>query len=119
MSIQKLKKYNKTNRYTQYILGDKGYDSINTRQLFIDRGYTTIIDYNKRNTKDPAKIKRLSGEAYKKYKKRIVIENTFCYIKKNRRINLRYDKDISSYISFLYFALCKRIIDRINSKTSS
>jgi hypothetical protein len=60
-----------------------------------------------RNTKDPKKIeeKKLTTGEKKIYKKRIWVENFFCYIKKNRRIQMIYDLYFSTYKSFLYLAM--------------
>lgn len=108
-------KYKSSNKHKQYILGDKGYDTKNIRKLFSDIGYNVIIDYNKRNTKNKLLIKKLTKKEKILYRKRIVIENIFCYLKKNRRINLRYDKKFSSFKCFIYLALCKFIYSRIGS----
>ena len=99
-------KYKNNNRFKQYLMADKGYDSKKIRKQLSDFGYTVIIPYNKRNTKNINKINKLTNKFKKLYKKRIRVENIFCYIKKYRRINLRYEKNINIYISFLFLALC-------------
>ena len=54
---------------------------------------TPIIPPNKRNTKNENKLKKLQLETKQKqiYKKRISIENSFCYLQKNRRCQIIYD----------------------------
>lgn len=100
----------KTNKYNQkikpYILADKIYDTAEFRSVCIKNNYRPIIDYNKRNTKDKSKIKRLTKDEKKIYKKRIIVENSFCLIKKFRKIQLIYDSYMSTFISFIKLATC-------------
>lgn len=111
--ITNTKKYKNHNRYKQNFMGDKGYDSKEKRTYLINKGYTLIIPYNKRNTKNPDKIKKLTKIEKKKYKKRIKIENVFCWITKNKKIATRNEKYAISYLNFVYMALIKIIIKRI------
>ena len=89
-----------------YMLADKMYDTKNFREKCIKSNYRPIIDYNKRNTKDEKLIKRLTKKQRKIYKKRIVVENRFCIIKKYKRLQLIYDSYSKTYLSFVYLALC-------------
>ena len=43
------------------------------------------------------------------YKKRIIVENTFAKIKMFRRLMIRYDFYIETYIAFLYMGISKLI----------
>ena len=106
--------YKNSHRYMQYILADKGYDTLNFRKICTDKGYIDVIDHNKRNTKDKTKLKKFSQKEKCIYKKRITIENSFSWIKKNRRLCNVYDKKISVYISFLYMAFIKILLKRTN-----
>ena len=105
--ITNTKKYMYSNRYKQYMLADKGYDSKNVRKILTENGYIPIIDYNRRNTKDSTKIKYLTKNEQIIYANRIKIENLFCYIKKNKKILLREDKKSNSYLCHVYMALIK------------
>lgn len=105
-NTDRLKKHNK---YKQYMMADKGYDSKEFRQKCTLKGYQVIIPFNKRNTKDPNKIKTLNEKEKLKYKKRIKVENLFCWLKKNKRIKEINDKYLDSYISFLYLAIIKKL----------
>ena len=89
-----------------YLLADKMYDTNDFRNECIEVGYKPIIDYNKRNTKNKKLIKKLTKKQRKTYKKRIKVENTFCIIKKYKRIRFIYDSYLSTYTSFLYLAEC-------------
>lgn len=96
-------------QHKSIMLADKGYDSKEIRKKLRAMGYTAIIDYNKRNTKDPAKIKTLTEDERKIYKNRVNIEYKFGELKRYRRIYLRYDGKSSNYMGFIYLA-CMDII---------
>lgn len=106
-------KYKNNNRYKQYILGDKGYDSRENREKFEEKGYTCIIDCNNRGTKNPKKMRKLTDFEKEKYKKRIKVENLFCYIKKDKRIKNRYEKNVKSFIAFIFLSLSKIILSKM------
>lgn len=93
------------NNQRNIILADTGYDSRKLRETLISLDYKPIIDYNKRNTKDTTKIKRLTKDEIKIYNKRSTIERTINRIKMNKRINLRYDSKIQNFMGFVYLAL--------------
>ena len=90
-------KYKNNNKYKQYLLADKGYDFKKIFQFGNQHGYTVIIPQNKRNIKDPQKIRFFTKFQEKKYNKRIIVENHFCWIKKNRRLLHRYDRYSVNY----------------------
>ena len=69
-----------------------------------------LLPFNKRNTKDKNKIKTLTDEEKKLYKSRITIENTFLKIKKNRRLEIVYEKISKNFLSLIYLSLIKYII---------
>lgn len=103
--------YKNHNRYKQYILSDKGYDSNKIRKVTQDKGYIPIIDYNKRNTKGEPKSLNLFEKD--KYKKRIKIENCFSWFKKNKRVKDLYDKSPTTYLGYVYLAFCNILFSRI------
>ena len=91
-------------------MADAGYDSVNLRKRLNNIFYKLIIPFNKRNTKDENKIKSLTNEEKKLYKSRISIENTFLKIKKNRRLEIVYEKKSKNFLSLIYLSLIKLII---------
>ena len=91
-------------------MADTGYDSIKLINRLNDIFYKSIIPFNKRNTKDENKIKTLTNEDKKLYKSRITIENTFLKIKKNRRLEIVYEKKSKNFLSLIYLSLIKFII---------
>jgi len=105
----------KNNKHKRYMLADSIYDTRDIRDKIKSYNIVPIIWPNKRNTKNKEllKIKKLNSRHKKIYKKRIIIENTFSWIYKNRRTCKRYDKLVINYMSFLYMALIKIILKRI------
>lgn len=105
----------KNNRYKQYFLADALYNT-NKNKLFLNNiGYTSIIAYNKRNTKNKNKIKqnKLKGKELKIYKKRNIVESFFSWIKNFPVINQNYQKTIESYNGLLLLASSILISNKI------
>ena len=99
---------NHIDKYKDYFLADPGYDSKALKTELEKEGYKRIlIPQNKRNIKDIKKIKRFTDEEKNIYKKRLKIENTFCKMKNNRRICMRYDSKIENFMGFVYLSLIK------------
>jgi len=46
----------------------------------------------------------------KLYKSRIAIQNTFLKIKKNRRLEIVYEKKSNNFLSLIYLSLIKFVI---------
>jgi hypothetical protein len=97
----------------RYFLADAGYDSKAIRTIMTIKNIHPIIPFNKRNTKDPSKIKILTDNEKEKYNKRIKIENVFSHIKKSKRLDCLYEKTIESYKGFFYLNCIKRIIGQL------
>lgn len=107
--------------------GDKGYIS-NELENELKNKYKIkyiIQQRNKRRTKDEIINDKKNKNINKKFifqnnnkfmKKRIIVENTFSWIKNNKRIQLRYDKYSKNYKSFLYLACIKLVSNRFNLK---
>ena len=113
--ITNARKYKNHNRYKQYMLADKAYDSKNIRKELENVGYIPIIDYNKRNTKDTTKLRQLTKKEQIIYVNRIKVENLFCYIKKNKRILIREDRKASSYLNHVHIALIEQLFRKMFS----
>lgn len=90
-------KYYKSNRHKQYLLADPMYDSKKNRTYLTEKGLIPIILYNKRNTKDKCKIKKLNSFQKRIYKRRIVVENSYAWFKQFCKIDKVYEKTIESY----------------------
>ena len=92
----------KSKRFPIYLLSDKGYDSSRNRQLVKGRNLIPVIPFRKKkggktNKKLPKRIRKL-------LKKRYVVEAYFGWIDKFRRLILRYDQKITSYMGFTFLA---------------
>jgi hypothetical protein len=107
------KKFNKNT----LILADKGYDSKNVRNIIRKSKMDHIIAYNRRNTKNKSKIRKLTKYQKKIYKKRIKVEHYFGIIKRYPKINVIYEKSLSSYYNILLLVSSLIIINRIMKMT--
>jgi hypothetical protein len=91
-------------------IADAGYDSTKIEQKLKDNNLGVLIcDKNKRNTKNPEKLKNLKLDLYSKMllRKRSKIEHVNNSIKHNKTINIRYEKYSKYYNSFVLIAICK------------
>jgi transposase len=89
------------NRYTNNLIGDKGYIAEAEQEILKSVG-TTLLTPFKTNA---LKNKYLSLEQRKQLYKRHKIENVFCRMDKFRRIFYRHDRFISSFATWHYLAM--------------
>ncbi len=97
------------------VLADSAYDSKNICSFMTNHNCEYITDINIRNTKDVNKIRTLSDDEKIKYKKRIIVENSFCWLKKNKRISEINEKTMNIYTQFIYLAFIKIITNRLKN----
>jgi hypothetical protein len=100
------KKYSNHNRYKQYLLADRGYDSKKNYTKVINEGYTPIILQNTRKIKNKKFIRTLNTKQKKIYKKRLKIENYHAWIKKFPKIKSLYEHNIEYYKGLLLIGIC-------------
>jgi hypothetical protein len=86
----KIPKYVKCN-----VIGDKGY--ISSNKFFIGTHSINLTTPKRKNQKI-----KTSKPAKKKLKERYKIENLFATIKANERINVRHERKLINYLSFVY-----------------
>lgn len=93
----------KVNRFKQYLLADSAYLSLKNKLFLEEKGYTPLIAYNKKNTKDKKIIKKNTFNAKQRsiYKNRITVERSFAWIKNKPIININYQKNMESYMGLL------------------
>ena len=107
-------KTSNNNRWKQYFLADKGYDSKAIRDDLKEKGFIPIIDFNKRRKKNED-VQKLSDTEKVHYKKRIKVENFFAIAKANVKLDKLYEKNVDNYNSLLYLFAVKRISNYINN----
>ena len=115
---------NKNNKHKRYLLADSGYDSVTIKNKIKEYNIKPIIRYNKINillnevyefntkNKNIIAVNTLTKKESDTCIKRMVIENCFSWLYKNRRLCKRYDKQNIVYLNFLYIAFIKIIIKR-------
>ncbi len=84
------------------LLADSGYCSNKLRDTIRKYNCTPIIYYNNRRSTNERKFTNFEKEIYKK---RIKIENIFCYFKKFRNMKHMNMKYYSSYFNLIYLTL--------------
>lgn len=94
--------YNKSNT----LLADKAYEGQNIRNSLKDKCYKLVVP-PKKNLKIQHRINK------KLYKKRIKVEHTFQKLKVFRRIQIRYDSNINTFLHFIYLATSFIIFDNM------
>jgi transposase len=82
----------------QRIIADKGYDSDPLRKRLKDRGIELICPYRSNNQKR----KYHDGRKLRRYKRRWTVERTFAWLGNNRRLVVRWDRDIVVYEAFFH-----------------
>ena len=100
----------------KFFIADAAYDSSNIRDALIKNKIGKLIcDKNKRNTKDPNKLKKYQLNLHTKMllKKRSKVEHTNNILKKNKTINVRYEKYSVNYNSFVLIAIMKLAFNKI------
>jgi putative transposase len=79
-----------SNKTSNNVIADKGYDSDAIRECIVSIGATPVI---------PGRSSRKQPIEYDKhtYKERSLVENFFQFIKRYRRIATRYEKAVRNY----------------------
>ena len=115
-------RFGRTNKTKVYIYGDKGFHSPATKQE-IERKYKNLIEYQaiSRLTK-PDTTTKIGLELYKEqygYMHELIIksgwkvERTFAWLQKYRRLNLNYERTISSLESMIILAGIRIFLKRL------
>ena len=79
------------------LVADKGYDSNDLRHWLAERGTTAVIP-PKRSRKDRLDFDRVT------YRQRNIIERMFCRFKDWRRVAMRYDRKIETFMATIAIA---------------
>lgn len=95
-----IKKDTPSRKKPQYFIADKGYDYNKIRYHLSNNNYCIRIPKRKSKYKIPPKL-----AMYKTDSDRNTIERCFSWIKNYKRLNIRYDKEIKYYKSFLFLSL--------------
>ena len=79
------------------LVADKGYDSNDLRRWLADRGTKAVIP-PKRHRKEKLDFDRVT------YRQRNIIERMFCRFKDWRRVAMRYDRKIETFMATIAIA---------------
>jgi len=98
----------KVKQNKRYFLGDKGYDSEKIREVMKKMGYETIIAKRKRKANDVS----LNKKEVKIYRKRIIVENSFSWLKRYAKVDRIYEKNKMSYEGVVNLAISMIIYNK-------
>jgi hypothetical protein len=104
-----------------YILADSAYDSKNLKTKIREMKMIPIVPPNKRNTKNPNKLKGkiLTRNEKHIYRKRIHVEHFFRTLKKNIKLSHVYEKTIKSFHGLCLLAASNHILNIIQQKRNN
>lgn len=91
--------------------GDKGYNSSKLKNNLKVKNIS-LVYYPKKNSNII-----LSNEDKIFLKRRYIVENTFSWLKNNKRLSNRYDANSNNFIQFWYLGFIKLITNRYNKLT--
>jgi len=106
-------KYENSNKYKQYFLGDSAYDSMKIKNILLQHNRIPIIDINNRNTINNKKKRYLTLKQKEHYKNRIKVENFFAILTQYPKMNMIVEKTIKSFEGFLYLISCNILYNKI------
>jgi len=110
------KKVKNNNRYKQTILADAAYDSDKLRTKWEKKGYIVKTSVNKRNTKDPIKLKKLNdrqGEYLEMAGNRATVESLNSWVKLWPKLDRHIEKTTKSYTGILFLRLSYIVAGKI------
>lgn len=93
----------KTRRWPKAVAGDKGYSSEKNRQFLRRRGIESVIA---RKTNEP----REEHFDKQKYRRRNIVERAIGWLKINRRVATRYEKNALHYLAVVKIAILRQFI---------
>jgi hypothetical protein len=104
-----------------YILADSAYDSKNLKTKIREMKMIPIVPPNKRNTKNPNKLKGkiLTRNEKHIYRKRINVEHFFRILKRNIKLSHVYEKTIKSFHGLCLLAASNHILNIIQEKKNN
>ena len=82
------------------LIADKGYDSDPLRKRLRCRGIELICTYRRNNQRR----RYHDGRKLRRYRRRWKVERTFAWLGNNRRLVVRWDRDIMVYNAFFHIA---------------
>jgi transposase len=86
-------------QYPERIIADRGYDSYPFRRWLAARGIELIAPHLSTRRR-----KHQDGRPLRRYKPRWKIERTIAWLMNNRRLVVRWDRDVTIYRAFLHIA---------------
>ena len=91
------------------LIADRGYDSDPLRRQLARRGIELIAPHHKNRTRPPTQ----DGRAFRRYKRRWIVERTIGWLGNYRRLVVRYDRSLTIYQAFFHIACFMIVLRRV------
>jgi transposase len=91
------------------VIADGGYDSDPLRQRLARRGIELIAPHHRNRTRPATQ----DGRAFRRYKRRWIVERTIGWLGNYRRLVLRYDRSLTIYSGFFHIACFMIVLRRV------
>jgi len=82
------------------VIADKGYDDDGLRADFAEAGMELIVPYRSNRINRPFE----DGRKLRRYRRRYKVERTNAWLKKFRKVAVRWDRNIAAYKGFVKIA---------------
>ena len=82
------------------VIADKGYDDDGLRAAFAEAAIDLIVPYRSNRVHRPFE----DGRKLRRYRRRYKVERTNAWLKRFRRVAVRWDRNISAYKGFVKIA---------------
>ena len=91
------------------MIADGGYDSDPLRQRLARRGIELIAPHHRNRTRPATQ----DGRAFRRYKRRWIVERTIGWLGNYRPLVLRYDRSLTIYSGFFHIACFMIVLRRV------
>jgi transposase len=91
------------------VIADGGYDSDPLRQRLARRGIELIAPHHKNRTRPATQ----DGRAFRRYRRRWIVERTIGWLGNYRRLVVRYDRSLTIYQGFFHIACFMIVLRRV------
>ena len=91
------------------VIADGGYDSDPLRERLARRGIELIAPHHKNRTRPATQ----DGRAFRRYRRRWIVERTIGWLGNYRRLVVRYDRSLTIYQGFFHIACFMIVLRRV------
>jgi transposase len=93
------------------IIGDKAYDSDKLDSALLDKGFELVAPH--RRDKRRRLNKTQDGRRLRRYRRRWLVERCFAWLKRFRRLTVRWDHKAENFLGFLQLGCLKILLRQL------